>query len=248
MPLYCCNCNCGDRDTSFRQERVLKEVNCIESIDEELKRLDLLCTLDTKCNCVLKEDYQLEKLKNATHDIKKLIDKVDDNLVLLKANKLKRSLDTCKVCEKEENERCIIDYLNKNCKNESKTYFCCDCYGKDKKTENEEIVELIRHKHSKHVKDTKRYPVTTYPTALDKHCEKCDLCWNDYKIRVRRDRSRSRSLSRRRSRSKSRNESDDDCYVSSDSYSYKPYEPWRAGPYTSSYPWKTEKIQDMNKP
>ena len=254
MPLHCCNCECDERVASppspLRRVRILKECSSIESIDSDLKRLNFLCSLNGDC-CEVKDNHKLETLKTATHEIKKLIDKVDDNLVTIKANKLRRSierLNSCKICDEEENKRDIIDYLNKNCKTHSNSYYCCCKTCCNTKSESEQIVELIRHKHSQH-KDTNVYPVVKYPTAYDKHCDKCDWCWNDYKIRARRERSRSRnrSHSNRSRRSRSRCESDDECYYSSGSHAYKPCEPWRAGPYSNQYPWATEKINEMRK-
>jgi hypothetical protein len=134
MPLYCCDCNCEEINKPLRHVRVLKECksssssssscSSIESIHDDLKRLDLLCNLEKKCHCY--DTLNLEKLKNATHEIKKLIDKVDDGLVKIK------------------NKEKIIGYLNKHCTTHSNIYYyCCKtCCSND--------VELIRLKHSQH--------------------------------------------------------------------------------------------------
>ena len=230
MPLYCCDCDCKEIKKPSRHVRVVTECrsssSSVESIDEDLKRLDLLCNLEEKCPCC--DELNLIKLKNATHEIKKMIDKVDDSLVKIKNNKIRRSsekLKDCEICESEENKRKIIEYLNKNCTTHSNIYYCCckTCCP-HKKSESEVTVELIRHKHSQH------------------ECP-CDLCWNDYIIKARRERSRSRRRSIRR-RSRSACYSDDDDYISSDSC--KPHEPWRSPtPVTNQYPWKMDKINKM---
>jgi hypothetical protein len=238
MPLRCCDCKCSGRVTKY----------CgLDFVDAELRRLRFECTEDREYLNEIEENYQLEKLKNATHEIKKLIDTVDDNLTLIKSQKVKRSLASeCKVCDVEKNNREIVDYLDKNCKTCFNSYYCCDCPNKC--SDIDETIDFIRHKHSYH-KDINKYQLKNYACASDdKHC---DGCWNDFKIKARRERSRSRSRNRSSSRRRSRsiglcNDSDDDCYNNNSTDSYKPREPWRSGPYATNYPWKSWKINEMS--
>lgn len=251
MPIHCCNCNCVERNCS--------RSNDDSSIERRLRHAKLVRDIhnDDIYNKSA-SDTRLVKLKHATSEIKHLIYKVETNLALIEddksISKLKNSNNQVNsyfsVCELEKNKTAIVQYLDKNCKDCNNMYYCCDekhdSIKIKPKSEEEEIIDLIRDKYN----------------YKKKNDIECDNCYHDKMIRLRRALSRSRSRGRkssvRRNKSIERyqdiysdsDESDNYCYYNTSSSSYvnefKSKEPWRSDPYKSDYPWKNLKIKQSN--
>lgn len=173
------------------------------------------------CSCCKKDEANLNKLKNTNHQLKSLINRLDELSDSVESSYLAhKSRRECN-CESFYHEECSLCRSSRETNNNRYYQYdlviCDDC---------ERMVNLSNEFEAWKVKkDPKIYPLRSYQSGKQRECDKCEKCV--YESRSRSQRSRSRGSSP---------------IVSTE---LRPV--WNGGPWTSYYTWTNMKLSESKK-
>lgn len=209
--------------------------------------------IPSKCECCsCCDDLSIEKLKNTNHELKSLINKLDDLSVSVESSILSHGSKKkhhhsnasfsrwprCSICEEfEEVNVTHYEYNQVICKK------CENMIRLSKLLEEEPKWKRV---------DPNIYPLDKYPHGSKYYRTRCEECSSEHQRKLSHSsrRSRSRPCDCSRSRSTSRRSHSRSLSSSRRSGSrrrvhtpeIKPN--WNGGPYTSSYLWRQWKLHD----
>lgn len=176
---------------------------------------------EERFSCCLSDELSLIKLKNTNHDLKNLINRLDQLSDSFERKRLSDYWNNCNICDECNLCRSQREKNNKRFYQYNVT-ICNDC---------ERMLEISSELESRkyYKNDSNIYPLEKYPSGREYFCDKCDSCIENKESR--------------KFRSKSRNF----YYPVGRAVTPEPRPPWNGGPWLSYYPMTNLKLTEMKR-